>query len=293
MEVLVNRLDGYGFPLSIERSLIPNDDDQSTLFMCSGMQRFKSRFRDPDRSRFSTLQSCLRMNDLDLVGDGSHLTYFEMIGNFSFGNNDYDVSVDLWHEIVSDLKLPVTSVHVHPSRKDHRRLWTTKGYDVVDDPECIWSDGDIGGYSCELYCGGLEIGNLVHTGEISTDVGFGFERIVQVVEGCSRVDQSSLFMRDLHPVVADHSRAVQSLLDDGIQPGQKGRAYVLRRLLRRILRHLDDVSILPFDALLKEEREIRQKTLVQGRKMIRKHGEKSDQFWWETFGVLPEERDLL
>ena len=73
-------------------------------------------------------------------------------------------------------------------------------FTVVDDPECIWSDGLIGGYCCEMYVKDLEIGNLVHTLGHSVDVGFGLERLVQVLEGKTRVHETSLFRQELPPL---------------------------------------------------------------------------------------------
>jgi alanyl-tRNA synthetase len=254
------------------------------------MQRFKSRFSCPDGSRLSTLQSCVRTNDLDLVGDGTHLTYFEMLGNFSFGNNDYQESVKLWEGIVRDLNLPITSVHVHPDREDHWMMWQDL-YDVVPDESCVWSDGDIGGHCCELYCGDLEVGNLVNTLGHSTDVGFGFERICQVVEGKSKVHETSLFRQDVDPVTSDHIRCVESLLSNGIMPGIKSRSFICRRLIRRIL---DTVPKgLPFDDVIESERKIRDGRIKECRRLLRKHSDKSDEWWWSTLGVLPEERKRL
>ena len=283
----------YGFPFHYDRSVIPNDDDQSTLFMCSGMQRYKPRFSQRDKGRLSTLQSCVRTDDLDLVGDGTHLTYFEMVGNFSFGNGDYITSVEMWHDIIGDLGIPVTSVHVHPTQGFHRRHWQRMGSHVIDDPECVWSDGEIGGYCCELYVGDLEIGNLVNTLEHSTDVGFGWERLHQVVEGKSRVDETSLFTQTGDPVCNDHLRTLLSLKDNGVKPGNKGRDYVCRRLLRRVLTRPVDWTDWPVSEWLEVEQKRREEALKQGRRMLRRHGDKSDQFWWETFGVLPEERSML
>ncbi|MEI5617615.1 alanine--tRNA ligase-related protein, partial [Streptomyces brasiliscabiei] len=79
------------------------------------------------------MQSCIRTDDIDLVGDGSHLTYFEMIGCFSFGNNDYLSCCRMWSEILSELQIPVTHITVHPSRIDHYQIWRDLGYTVVND----------------------------------------------------------------------------------------------------------------------------------------------------------------
>ena len=290
MEVVVDLFDRYGFLFSEDYSVIPNEGDDTTLFVCSGMQRFKNRFHQQDGGRLSTLQSCIRTNDIDIVGDGSHLTNFHMLGNFSFGNNDYEQSVELWHKISNTLSLPITSIHVHPE-SNHRSIWEKLRYRVLDDEECVWGDGDIGGFCCEMYYCNLEIGNLVNTQGHSTDVGFGWERIVQVCENKSRVDETSLFDQSLHPILRDHSRTISVLVDNGVKPGSKGREYVLRRLLRRSMPFVE--KQMPFQDLLEQERELRDQQFQIGKRMVKRHGEKSDQFWWETFGILPEERKML
>jgi alanyl-tRNA synthetase len=259
----------------------------------SGMQPLKNRFRQPGGGRHGSLQSCIRTDDIELVGDGSHLTYFEMVGNFSFGGNDYELSVELWHSILGDLQVPVTEIRVHPSRLDHQRLWMQRGYQVTPNQSCVWSDSTIGGYCCEVFCGSLEIGNLVNPLVYSVDVGFGWERLHQVVEGKQRVDQTSLFDSTLPPLLSDHFRTVTVLRQNGIEPGQKGRNYVCRRLLRRVLRFLSGNEPVEFSDWLQKERELRERSVKEGRRLWRRHRNKPPNFWWETFGILPEEMDLL
>lgn len=259
------------------------------------MQNLKERFLHPDHSQLGTIQRCIRTNDLELVGDGSHLTHFEMVGNFSFGRNDYESSVLLWDRIVRRLEIPVTHVTVHPDRSDHRLLWERLGYTVVWDPECVWSDGNIGGFCCEMFVGDLEIGNLVNTLGHSTDVGFGLERLLQVIEGKSRVDETSLFRQDLHPVVRDHERTITLFWEQGIQPGFKGREFICRRLIRRMVRYLDGSETFPFQDWLIQEKEIQQTRFRQARRMLRgqKHRNKPLEWWWESVGILPEELEML
>ncbi len=115
-DVVRRRFEEFGIPLVVDRRVIPNDD--STLFVCSGMQQVRGRFLDPDGGRYGSLQSCIRTNDLELVGDGSHLTYFEMVGNFSFGGLDYEESVELWHAILLDLGVAVTEVRGPAQSRD-------------------------------------------------------------------------------------------------------------------------------------------------------------------------------
>lgn len=279
------RFEEFGFPLIFDRTIIPDDD--TTLFVCSGMQRLKPRFRNPDGGRHGSIQSCIRTNDLDLVGDGSHLTYFDMIGNFSFKGPTYEHSVSLWDSILKDLGWKV-DIHIHPSRDDHKKMW--HGYNIVDDPECVWSDGDIGGNCCEVYFGDLEIGNLVNPLGHSTDVGFGYERMIQVCESKHRVDETSIFDQSLHPIVRDHVRSLSIMMDSGIVPGNKGRNYVCRRLLRRMMRL---GSVPQFKEWMDEENVLLQKRLTTGRKLWKKNKDKPLEWWWDTCGILPEELTLI
>ncbi len=269
--------------------IIPDDD--TTLFVCSGMQRIRDKFLLPDGSKHGSLQSCIRTNDLELVGDGTHLTYFQMLGNFSFGG-DYEQSVEMWHSFLMDLQLVVDPIHYHPDNPSHKELWKKRGYETVEDTSCVWSDGKIGGYCCEVYSRGIEIGNLVNTLGHSTDVGFGWERLFLITEGKERVDQTSLF-RNCHPVVADHSRTLELLWKNKIGPGIKHRNYVCRRLLRRMLPFLDGTERFIFDEWLVQEREQRVKKLKEAKRLWRRHRHQTQEWWWTTCGILPEEIILL
>ena len=234
------------------------------------MQPHRRRFLDPDGKKLGSVQSCIRTDDLNLVGDGSHLTSFEMVGNFSFGRWDYEESVELWHSIILDLGINVSRVHVHPSRDDHYRLWNVRGYSVLRDESCRWSDGHIEGDCCELFVGDLEIGNLVNPLGHSTDVGFGLERLYQVFECCERVEQTSLFEKDLPPIVSDHIRTIRLLKNNGIEPGNRGRGYVCRRLIRRMLKHLKTGIGKDLNDWIESERQLREKSIRKGRRVYQK-----------------------
>lgn len=203
------------------------------------------------------------------------------------------MSVELWHSILTDLRITDTCIHFHPTQTGHRRLWENLGYSTKPDDSCVWSDGQIGGYCCEVFVGDLEIGNLVNPLGTSTDVGFGWERLLQIVEGKQRVDQTSLFEQHLHPIVSDHSRTLKLMREHGIEPGNKRRNYVCRRLLRRMLPLIDRSNRFEFDDWIETETELRERSLQQGRRVWRRHKNKPVKFWWETFGVLPEEIELL
>jgi len=257
------------------------------------MQQVKERFSNPDGSKYGSLQSCIRTNDIDLIGDGSHLTYFEMMGNFSFGGDDYFASIDLWDCLLKDLKIPVTHITVHPTQDHHKQYWLNKGYQVKPDEECVWSDGNIGGYCCEVFVGDLEIGNLVNTLGHSTDVGFGFERIIQIIEQKSRVDETSIFDQTLHPIVRDHYRTLLSLKENGVDPGYKSRNCITRRLLHRALDLEDQSKLSEFSEWIESEKQLYEKKLRTAKRVWKKHKKKPYSWWKESFGLTEDEYDLL
>lgn len=283
-ELIERRFSQFGFPLSINNSVIPSDD--STLFVCSGMQNFKKRFFSPDGEQLSTLQSCIRTNDLDLVGDGTHLTYFQMLGNFSFGGDPYEKSVSLWDCILRDLNLKdQCTIHFHPE-SEHVELWKRLGYETFPDQCCTWTDGAIGGYCCEVYIDSLEIGNLVNPLNVSTDVGFGWERLAMIIEGKSRIDETSLFDQKLSPIMRDHVRCLNVMWDNCVHPGNKGRNYICRKLLRRCI---GLTGVFSWSQWLNSEIELRNKCLERGKKLLRKHHDKPLKWWWETCGLTEED----
>ena len=189
------------------------------------------------------------------------------------------------------IKLGCT-VHVHQDHKNYDILWKHLGYPVVFDEECTWSDGDIGGYCCEVYKGNLEIGNLVNPLEHSTDVGFGWERMLMVLEGRDRVDETSLFDQSLPPVCRDHERTLNCLWQNGINPSNKGRNYVCRRLLRRILQY-DLTKKFLFQDWIESERQLREKSIKLARRLWRKHKDKDYHWWKDTCGITQEELTLI
>lgn len=291
-DVIGRRFTQFGFPADVVENVIPADD--TTLFVCSGMQNYKGRFAAADGGTGGSFQSCVRTNDIGEVGDGSHLTHFVMVGNFSFGGPTYEHSVDLWVAVLDDLfgDRSLFTVHVHPDRPDHFRLWQDRRFRTVGDTECVWSDGEIGGYCCEVYVGGLEIGNLVNTLGHSTDVGFGLERLLQVMEGRDRVDETQLFDATLHPVARDHARTIRLLRANGVSPGNRGRDYVCRRLLRRLLLVADGLGM-GFDDWTTAERENLAKRLTTAKRAWRKNADKPLRWWWDTHGIMAEEIPLL
>jgi hypothetical protein len=157
-----------------------------------------------------------------------------MIGSFGFGTNNYGRHAPIWTNIVFDFGL-ISHVNIHPqSGSEH--YWESN-FPVRYDPGCLWSDGSVGGFCSELFTPeGVEAGSLVNPLGHSVDVGFGFERVPQVMEGKSRVDETELFDLSLDPVSRDHFRTLSVFKEQGIGPGNRGRNYVCRRLMRRLIR---------------------------------------------------------
>ena len=283
-------------------SLIPGND-ATLLFTNAGMVQFKDVFLGADKrdyNRAVSSQRCVRAggkhNDLENVGyTARHHTFFEMLGNFSFG--DYfkqDAIAFAWEFLTEVLKLPKDRlwITVHVSDDEAADIWINEiGIDPKRlsrlDEDNFWQMGDTGpcGPSTEIFWdhgdhipGGspgskdddldryIEIWNLVFmqferdsSGNMtalpspSIDTGMGLERVAAVMQGVHNNYDIDLFQHlikaaaavigvsDLQEnslkVVADHIRSCAFLVIDGIKPSNEGRGYVLRRIIRRALRH--------------------------------------------------------
>ncbi|HCB94027.1 MAG TPA: alanine--tRNA ligase [Selenomonas sp.] len=282
-------------------SLIP-EDDPTLLMIGAGMAPFKPFFTGkmkPPRTRITTCQRCVRTGDIENVGrTARHQTYFEMLGNFSFG--DYFKSEAIpwaWEFLTEVVELPKDKlwVSVYPKDDEAIEIWKSQpGFPqdhIVKLEDNFWEIGpgpcgpdseiyiDLGeergcgqptcgvGCDCDRF---LEIWNLVFTqfdrteaGEYNPlahkniDTGCGLERLASVLQ-----DKRSNFETDLLfpiieyaskvsgvpygqdeqkdislKVIADHARSMSIMIMDGILPSNEGRGYVLRRILRRAIRH--------------------------------------------------------
>lgn len=262
--------------------------------MCSGMQRYKSKFLVPDNTELCSFQSCIRTNDIEEVGDGTHLTSFTMVGSFGFGTNNYQQHCEMWLEILSKLNINIDYITYHP-HSDLQQIWEPHQYQLLPTEECIWrcNPSDVGDFCCEIFSQNMEIGNLVNPNKVSIDVGFGYERLLQIVEGCGRVDETSLFDQTLTPIMRDHKKTIELLLKNNILPGGKGRNYICRKLLRRFVRECEDVKNLSFQEVFDLEKQIMKDKLTLGKRNWKKFENRPINFWWETFGILPEEVKYL
>ncbi|MFL5086356.1 MAG: alanine--tRNA ligase, partial [Xanthobacteraceae bacterium] len=285
--------------------LVPRNDP-TLMFTNAGMVQFKNVFTGLEKRpyrRAVTAQKCVRAggkhNDLDNVGyTARHHTFFEMLGNFSFGDYFKDRAIELaWQLVTKDFDLSKDRlwVTVHPSDETARELWKKiaglPDARIVGHADNLWAMGALGpcGYCSEIFydqgdsvAGGppgspdedgdrfLEFWNLVfmqfeqvdETTRIdlprpSIDTGMGLERITAILQGVTNNYDIDLFraiikqVADLtgvdadgaqkasHRVIADHLRAAAFLMADGVLPSNEGRGYVLRRIMRRAMRHAE------------------------------------------------------
>lgn len=152
--------------------------------MSSGMQRYKHLFKDTRyKGTFANIQKCLRLNDLNEIGDSTHSLSFDMIGLFSFRELTVKQSIDFMMQFCISIGITPDYVTIHPEKINE---WSQfyDDYPFVEiriDNECTWSDGNLGGYCTEFYKNNIEIGNIVNTIDTCIDVGFGVERLLLVL----------------------------------------------------------------------------------------------------------------
>jgi alanyl-tRNA synthetase len=295
----------HGHQVVPSSPLVPRNDP-TLLFTNAGMVQFKNVFTGLEKrayQRATTAQKCVRAggkhNDLENVGyTARHHTFFEMLGNFSFGDYFKDRAIELaWNLITRDFGLPRDRLLVTVYAEDDEAA--TAWAKIAGLPESkiiriatsdnFWAMGDVGpcGPCSEIFYnhgegipGGppgsanedgdrfVEIWNLVFMqfeqlpgGEraplprASVDTGMGLERIAAVLQGKHDNYDIDLFRALIlasaeasgvapdgshavsHRVIADHLRASAFLIADGVLPSKEGRGYVLRRIMRRAMRH--------------------------------------------------------
>ncbi len=305
---------GKGHTIASSSPLIPQKDP-TLLFTNAGMVQFKNYFTGEEEAPFpraATAQKCVRAggkhNDLENVGyTARHHTFFEMLGNFSFGDYFKEGAIAMaWEFLTETLQLSPgklwVTIHVgdeamgigpdEEAKKIWQRFLPPERIRAFPTKDNFWQMGDTGpcgpcseividqgpgvgcarpecaiGCDCDRY---LELWNLVFMqferhpdGRItplpqpSIDTGMGLERITAIVQGVESNYETDLFgsllraiekmsRRKYAPegvegisfrVIADHSRAATFLISDGVLPSNEGRGYVLRRIMRRAMRH--------------------------------------------------------
>jgi len=287
--------------------LVPRNDP-TLMFVNAGMVQFKNVFTGTEKrdySRAVTSQKCVRAggkhNDLENVGyTARHHTFFEMLGNFSFGNYFKDVAIELaWNLVTKEFGLPAEKLLATVYAEDDEAFDLWKKIAGLPEDKILriptsdnfWAMGDTGpcGPCSEIFYdhgdhipGGtpgspdedgdrfIEIWNLVfmqyeqvtpderiNLPRPSIDTGMGLERIAAVMQGTHdnyEIDLMQALIRASaeatgteprgehevsHRVIADHLRATSFLITDGVLPSNEGRGYVLRRIMRRAMRHAE------------------------------------------------------
>jgi alanyl-tRNA synthetase len=285
--------------------LVPRNDP-TLMFVNAGMVQFKNVFTGQEKRpyvRAASSQKCVRAggkhNDLDNVGyTARHLTFFEMLGNFSFGDYFKELAIELaWKLIIDEFKLPKDRLLVTVYFEDDEAAALWKKIAGFPDSKIIriptsdnfWSMGETGpcGPCSEIF---FDYGDKVQGGppgspdqdgdryvefwnnvfmqfdqvtkdqrvplpKPSIDTGMGLERIASILQGKTDVFDTDLFRRLIeasaqltsqhadgghaasHRVISDHLRSSAFLIADGVLPSNEGRGYVLRRIMRRAMRH--------------------------------------------------------
>lgn len=285
-------------------SLVPQNDN-SLLLIVAGMAPLKPYFTGqevPPRTRMTTCQKCIRTGDIENVGKTArHGTYFEMLGNFSFGDYFKEEAISwAWEFCVDVLKLPTERLYVSVYENDDEaeKIWHEKIGVPMDHifrmgkEDNFWEAGTDGpcGPCSEIYfdrgeeygCGKpgctvgcdcdryMEFWNLVFTqferhedgtytplAQKNIDTGMGLERLAAMMQGVDSIfDVDTVkairdhicriagctygedYKKDVSVrVITDHIRAVTFLASDGVLPSNEGAGYVMRRLVRRAVRH--------------------------------------------------------
>ncbi len=301
----LNYFSGKKHKIVDSSNLVPSNDP-TLMFTNSGMVQFKNVFTGLEKRNYKravTSQKCVRAggkhNDLENVGyTPRHHTFFEMLGNFSFGDYFKDVAIELaWNLITKEFQISKDklSVSVYAEDKEAFDLWKkiaglpeNRIYKIATNDN-FWSMGDLGpcGPCSEIFYdhgdhleGGppgsknqdgdrfIEIWNLVfmqyeqiskdkriNLPKPSVDTGMGLERISALLQGThdnyeidhfktliqtsSNLTKTNVNKKNIasHRVIADHLRASSFLIAEGVLPSNEGRGYVLRRIMRRGMRH--------------------------------------------------------
>jgi alanyl-tRNA synthetase len=232
------------------------------------MQQYKEKFKDENfKGTISNIQSCLRLNDIDKIGDGSHLLYFNMIGFFSFREWSVQQTINYWLNFLIKIGIKPDYVTIHPDKPEWSEFY--KDIEVRFDEECYWSDGEIGGYCTEFYKDNIEIGNIVNTLGTCIDVGFGLERLEMIINNQTKTKEQTLY------------ETTNKIIECGFVPGNTKQGYVLRKLLR--LCYINSIDI-KHDFYLSEIE--RQNKIINRYNILKdKHKDKPKEWWWDTHGI--------
>ena len=253
-----------------------NPYDDSTLFCPAGMQQFKYQFKNQNYvNTLANVQSCIRMNDFDEIGDSTHFLYFNMIGLFSFREMTIEGAITFWVEFLKTINLKPDYVTIHSDKKEWTKYYYLLGITDVryNDDDCKWTDGEIGGYCTEFFINDIEIGNIVNPLGDCIDVGFGLERLEMFVN--NKITSKKQILKE----------TILKIIDSGYKPSNLKQGYVLRKLLRELYKLGENLEH-PF---FKEEIERQSKIIKRYNNLKDKHSDKSKEWWYETHGINIEE----
>lgn len=294
----------HGHKVIPSAPLIP-ENDPSVLFNTAGMQPLVPYLlgqKHPEGTRLTDYQKCIRTNDIEEVGDNRHLTYFEMLGNWSLGDYFKEESIAMSFEFLTkDLEIPVDKLSVTcfggneliGKDEESASYWEKAGipkeriYFLKDN---WWIAGETGpcGSDTEIFydtgkpkcspecnpdcdCGKYveiwnnvfmeffkhEDGTVTPLSQKNVDTGLGLERVNMLLQGKETPYDTELFvdvMKKLEElqkvdnifsrrVVAEHLRSSMMIICDGGRPSNLDRGYILRRLIRRMIRHMNKLQI--------------------------------------------------
>ena len=300
----LNFFEKHGHKVIPSAPLIP-ENDPSVLFNTAGMQPLVPYLlgqKHPEGSRLTDYQKCIRTNDIDEVGDNRHLTYFEMLGNWSLGDYFKEESIKMSFDFLTqELQIPVEKLSVTcfagnevlGKDEESAKYWEQAGipkeriYFLKDN---WWIAGETGpcGSDTEMFydtgkpkcspecnpdcdCGKYveiwnnvfmeffkhEDGSLTPLKQKNVDTGLGLERVNMLLQGKETPYDTEIFkpimekLEELQKIdninsrriVAEHLRSSMMIICDGGRPSNIDRGYVLRRLIRRMIRHLNKLQI--------------------------------------------------
>ena len=300
----LNFFERHGHKVIPSAPLIP-ENDPSVLFNTAGMQPLVPYLlgqKHPEGTRLTDYQKCIRTNDIEEVGDNRHLTYFEMLGNWSLGDYFKEESIAMSFEFLTkDLEIPVDKLSVTcfggneliGKDEESASYWEKAGipkeriYFLEDN---WWIAGETGpcGSDTEIFydtgkpkcspecnpdcdCGKYveiwnnvfmeffkhEDGSITPLSQKNVDTGLGLERVNMLLQGKETPYDTELFvdiMKKLEElqkvdnifsrrVVAEHLRSSMMIICDGGRPSNLDRGYILRRLIRRMIRHMNKLQI--------------------------------------------------
>lgn len=237
------------------------------------MQQYKNTFVDDSIKNLtlSNIQSCIRLNDLDFIGDGIHFGLFNMIGTFSFRHWSVEKTINFWMEFLNTIGVKVDYVTVHPDLISWKQYYSV---DVKVDSECKWSDGNIGGYCTEFYVNGVEIGNIVNPLGDCIDVGFGLERLDFILNNTPLKSKEELL-----------EEIIIKLIQEGYYPGPKQHGYILRKLLKSLYKTGGYMK----HSFFENERDRQLKMSERYKKLLSKYPNQTKEWWYETHGIEIEQ----